>query len=240
MSLDDGREIKADTIDVADALDCHALLAPFKPAWNAFIGGRAFFEWKGASYMLAGKTGAISRAARQSNASAGLAPVCALRLASRGARYVLRALANRNSHQVRSILPYLREASGGVEKIGCTIPSAKSFDEALGLLRADGRFQVAQMRGTELEITKRGVSKGTGARWLMDHLGIDARHAIAFGDSANDLPLARVCGTFVAVGNADQEVKDEATEVCGPVAQDGVALWLEDMLARSQQDGGRQ
>lgn len=227
------------TLSREDALDCHAMLAPFKPAWNAFLDGKAYFEWKGASYMLTGRTGALARAQRQagSNDSRGLMRV--MSLARRGLRYVGRMATNPSHRQVRSVLPRLRKAREGVEKIGCTIPSAERCARAYELLVRDGRFEVVRMGTTELEITARGVSKGTGARWLMDHVGVDLADVVAFGDGGNDLPLAEVCGRFVAMGNADAEVKAVATEVCGPVTEDGVALWIERRLAHDKREGGR-
>jgi hydroxymethylpyrimidine pyrophosphatase-like HAD family hydrolase len=96
-------------------------------------------------------------------------------------------------------------------------------------LRTLGRFQVARMGATELEITAAGVTKATGALILMDHLGVERRDVVAFGDGGNDLPLAEVA-TFVAMGNADEEVRQAADEVCGTVAADGVATWIESRL----------
>ena len=86
------------------------------------------------------------------------------------------------------------------------------------------------MGRTELEITARGVTKGTGAQALMEHLGLSPCDSVAFGDGGNDLPLAAVVGRFVAMGNADDEVKAQADDVCPSVADDGVAVWIENNL----------
>ncbi|MDO4797520.1 MAG: Cof-type HAD-IIB family hydrolase [Coriobacteriales bacterium] len=229
--LRDGSILLSQPLACADAMDCHAMLGPFKPAWNAFIGTHAYFEWKGASYMLTGRNGAIARATRQQgSAKGGLRAM--LRLVRKGVRYVWGMATHKSNRQVLSILPHLRAARDGVHKMGCTIPNAQRCAQAYELLAADGRFEVVRMGTTELEVTARGVSKGSGARWLMEHVGVDPQDAVAFGDGGNDLPLAEVCGRFVAMGNADEEVKEAASEVCGSVAQDGVALWIENRLAQ--------
>ncbi len=234
--LADGHTLLSRPLAQADALACYELLRPFAPAWNAFVGDRAYFEWKGASYLLTGRTGALARASRQQG-TVERGPRTFCRLARKGARYVWSMVTHKAHRQVRSIAPLLRGAHDGVHKMGCTIPSERRCAEAYELLASDGRFEVVRMGDTELEITAPGVSKGSGARWLTDFLGLSPADAVAFGDGGNDLPLAEVCGRFVAMGNADDEVKAAASEVCGSVSEDGVALWIENRLA--QDAGGK-
>ena len=78
-----------------------------------------------------------------------------------------------------------------------------------------------------LEAYSRTVSKATGARELMDHLGIDRAETMCFGDAQNDLELFRMAGWSVAMGNACEEVRKQADDVCGCVGEDGVARYLE-------------
>jgi len=218
-----------------DALDCYDILRPFKPAWNAFFGGNAYFELKGASYMLTGRTGAVARAINGETSPVS-PPRKIAKIARRGFNFALRLFTNRRHKQVVRLLPHLRRAADGVEKMGCSIPNANKCIQAERVLGEDGRFEVIRMGTTELEITAHGVTKGTGARMLMDYLGIDATHTVAFGDGANDLPLLTAVGRFVAMGNSDEEVKEQATDVCASVSEDGVALWIENMLSRGGLD----
>lgn len=227
VRLSDQAVLSSQLMRKVDALACYELLARWAPAWNCFADGQDYFEWKGASYMLTGRAGAVARA-RKAQRTSKLQR--SLRFVKRAVRFVARLVTNPRHHQVRSILPYLQKTSVGVEKMGCTILDAACCAEAAELLRSDGRFEVVHMGTTELEITARGVTKGTGARMLMRKLGIDPSRAIAFGDGGNDLPLAKSVGTFVAMGNADDDVKAAASAVCPPVAEDGVAVWLERML----------
>lgn len=229
VRLRDGKELWQSTMSRDEALFCMDLLAQFGPAWNGFFDNKAFFEWKGASYMLTGRVGAIAKARRSAPKNVG--PIRRMWwLMQRGVCYVLRMVTNKSHRQVRTIRPYIRRARHGIQKIGCTISKPEWCLRAQALLAEDGRFEVVRMGATELEITARGVNKGTGAMALMDAIGIDPAHAVAFGDGGNDLPLAGVVGTFVAVGNADDEVKEAAFEVCPSVADDGVAVWIERRL----------
>jgi len=56
----------------------------------------------------------------------------------------------------------------------------------------------------------------------MEKLSISADDVIAIGDSATDIPLFRVAKTSIALGNASDQVKSEATMVVTAHAGDGV------------------
>jgi hydroxymethylpyrimidine pyrophosphatase-like HAD family hydrolase len=83
-----------------------------------------------------------------------------------------------------------------------------------------------------LTITAKGVEKGRGLRALCDALGIDPAVAAAFGDSEVDLPMFRVAGLSVAMGNGTAEVQDAATFVTTTTDEDGFAAAVERILAR--------
>jgi Cof subfamily protein (haloacid dehalogenase superfamily) len=76
------------------------------------------------------------------------------------------------------------------------------------------------------EILARGVSKGSGLRWLAKRLGVPIADTIAFGDGGNDFDLFRAAGLSVAMGNAGASVKAAADRVTGTVFQDGIATML--------------
>ena len=52
---------------------------------------------------------------------------------------------------------------------------------------------------------------------------------MAFGDSMNDAEMLLAAGIGVAMGNAEQRVKDLADQVCESCDEDGVAKELERM-----------
>jgi len=61
--------------------------------------------------------------------------------------------------------------------------------------------------------------------------GISLENVVAFGDDLNDIGMLKAAGIGVAVGNALPEVKAAADYVCGDCDDDGVACWIESMLA---------
>jgi hypothetical protein len=81
-----------------------------------------------------------------------------------------------------------------------------------------------------LEFTKVGVNKGVGLYRLAKILGIDAHDTMAIGDTENDLSIILAAGIGVAMGNATDEVKAEASYVTSSNDEDGVALAIEKIL----------
>ena len=60
------------------------------------------------------------------------------------------------------------------------------------------------------------------------HWGIKQNEIVAFGDDTNDTELLKYCGTGVAMGNALDEVKAVANQICDTNESDGIAKWLEE------------
>ena len=67
-------------------------------------------------------------------------------------------------------------------------------------------------------------SKGNGVRHVADRSGYT--EIIAFGDGDNDISLFEIATESYAVSNADDELKELATDVIGHHDQDGVAKFL--------------
>jgi len=71
-------------------------------------------------------------------------------------------------------------------------------------------------------INSPGIDKGSGFTTIMNKLSISRDNVIAIGDSATDVPLFKVAKTSIALGNASEQVKSEATMVVSANAGDGV------------------
>ena len=74
------------------------------------------------------------------------------------------------------------------------------------------------------------VNKGTGFSKIMEKLSISADDVIAIGDSATDIPLFRIAKTSIALGNASDHVKSQATMVVLAHAGDGVLEALDKLV----------
>ena len=217
-----GERIFSRGFDPASATRIMGMLEHLRPGWNVFVGDEGYAEVRNHTYMIGGTTGAAgSDGAAGAGGGAG-----ALRAVSSVARFALAIVAGPGFHERLSVRGVVRRADQ-VDKMGCSFASERAADEACALLSAESSVEVARMTPLELEITAAGVDKGTGASWLADRLGVSREATVGFGDGANDLPLVGAVGRFVAMGNADDEVKAVASEVCPTIDEDGVAQWLD-------------
>lgn len=81
-----------------------------------------------------------------------------------------------------------------------------------------------------VEVYPRGVSKGKAIAQLAASFGIDQADVIAIGDGINDVEMLEYAGLGVAMGNACPEAKQVANRVTARQEEDGVALFLEELL----------
>ena len=81
-------------------------------------------------------------------------------------------------------------------------------------------------------INSSGIDKGTGFSEIMKKLAILRDDVIAIGDSATDIPLFNVAKTSVALGNASEQVKSEATMTVSSNAGDGVLEALDKLAPK--------
>ena len=81
-----------------------------------------------------------------------------------------------------------------------------------------------------LDIMSEGVTKGNALRDLAEILKIKREEIIAIGDNHNDISMLEYAGYAIAVGNAEQAVKDIADLVTASNDEDGVSRALRDVL----------
>ena len=74
-----------------------------------------------------------------------------------------------------------------------------------------------------LEVGNATVSKGTGAAWVGNRIGIKAERSVAFGDGENDIELLEWSGFGVAVENAHPRLREQADWICPGPEEEGVA-----------------
>jgi hydroxymethylpyrimidine pyrophosphatase-like HAD family hydrolase len=68
---------------------------------------------------------------------------------------------------------------------------------------------------------------------MAKRLGIATDAVATIGDMQNDLAMFRVSGTSIAMGNATDNVKEQATNVTATNEQDGFAEAMEMILKRN-------
>lgn len=78
-----------------------------------------------------------------------------------------------------------------------------------------------------LEIVNKNATKADALKWIADRFNIRREEVMAIGDSHNDIPMIEWAGIGVAMGNADEKVKNSADFVTLSNTEDGVAYAIE-------------
>jgi hypothetical protein len=93
------------------------------------------------------------------------------------------------------------------------------------------RAFVAKSLPIFLEFAAPEVSKSAALHWLGDRFDFTADQCVAFGDGENDRDLLAWAGLGVCVANASEQLRGEADWEVPSVTNDGVAWFLEELVA---------
>lgn len=106
-----------------------------------------------------------------------------------------------------------------------------SDGEKLHALRNDivetGRVSASQSMKNNLEVMNKGVTKGNAVKILAQMYGIDREEIIAIGDNENDMSMIEYAGLGIAMGNAEECLKNIAGYITADYQEDGVAEAIE-------------
>ena len=78
-----------------------------------------------------------------------------------------------------------------------------------------------------IHINSKGINKGRGFSEVLTMLSASPSDVIAIGDSETDVPLFKISGQSIALGNAVESVKSQASMTVSGKAGDGVIEALE-------------
>jgi len=81
-----------------------------------------------------------------------------------------------------------------------------------------------------LELFDPSVNKWEGVMHVARHLEISRDAIVAVGDDTNDIPMISRAALGVAMGNARPEVRARAHRIIGSNAEDGLAVFLDELL----------
>jgi Cof subfamily protein (haloacid dehalogenase superfamily) len=139
------------------------------------------------------------------------------------------AHARLDAHPVGDLLAWLERPTTKIVIVGEPV----ALDGLQDRLRAafDGRLFIAKSLPYFLEVAMPDVSKGAALRFVCERLGIEPADVVAFGDGANDVELLRDAGVGVAVEDADAALRAVADWIVPPVADDGVAGFLSQLVS---------
>lgn len=86
---------------------------------------------------------------------------------------------------------------------------------------------------SNFEIMPKGINKGFALKKLINKLNIEKSNVLAFGDNDNDIELLKSAGYGVAMGNANDNLKDIADFTTLSNSNDGVAYFINKFVLKT-------
>ncbi len=95
-------------------------------------------------------------------------------------------------------------------------------------------LEVISSAAATMDFSLKGISKESGVRKVCEHLNIEMESVMAIGDNLNDLKLIQSAGLGIAMGNANDKLKQVADKVTTSNEEDGVAKAIKKYLFEEQ------
>lgn len=108
-------------------------------------------------------------------------------------------------------------------KIGYTTTDMAKLDQIRKELSVYDELELTNSLPTNIEVNPLGVNKASSVEKVCQRLGITMDEVMAVGDSLNDIKMIEQAGLGVAMGNAQQKIKDVADVVTDKNENSGVA-----------------
>lgn len=148
--------------------------------------------------------------------------------------YGISPLIQKMVRSTREVVPDVRAQIGKlgqpVEKINYFFGDMAERTRARDALNARGDVIVSSSFSNNLEINALGATKGEAILRLAAHLGIRAEETMGIGDGGNDVTMMKMAGTGIAMGNAEDSLKEIADYVTLTNDEDGVAAAIERLV----------
>ncbi len=108
-------------------------------------------------------------------------------------------------------------------KFGFYIEEDDIRESILKELRNKGLFEISNSSLKNIEVNALGINKAKGLQKVCSLLGISMENVMAVGDSLNDIAMITEAGLGIAMGNAQETVKEAADDITGTNDESGVA-----------------
>ncbi len=123
---------------------------------------------------------------------------------------------------VEDPISYARENNEDIYKINLYHTSQEERDKTRAALQDLG-LEIINSEKTSIECSPKSITKGAGLEALCKYLNIDISETAAVGDSDNDLDVLKRAGLGIAMGNANEKVKETADIIVADNDHDGCA-----------------
>ncbi|WP_026694552.1 Cof-type HAD-IIB family hydrolase [Peribacillus kribbensis] len=108
-------------------------------------------------------------------------------------------------------------------KFGFDTEDDETRNIILDTLKKTEALEVSNSSPTNIEVNALGINKAKALKHVCERLGIQIKEMMAVGDSLNDIAMITEAGVGVAMGNAQDAVKEAADWVTGTNTEHGVA-----------------
>ncbi|WP_369888440.1 Cof-type HAD-IIB family hydrolase [Bacillus halotolerans] len=108
-------------------------------------------------------------------------------------------------------------------KFGFDIEDDDIRNEVLAELRKNKELEITNSSPTNIEVNALGINKAAALATVSEKLGFTMENVMAMGDSLNDIAMIKEAGLGVAMGNAQDVVKETADWITDTNIEDGVA-----------------
>ncbi|GAA0589908.1 phosphoglycolate phosphatase [Virgibacillus siamensis] len=108
-------------------------------------------------------------------------------------------------------------------KYGCDSLDTVKLDHIIKELSYYDELELTNSLPTNIEVNPKGVNKASALKKVCEKLDITMNNVLAIGDSLNDIKMIQQAGLGVAMGNAQEAIRNVADYVTDTNDRDGVA-----------------
>lgn len=150
--------------------------------------------------------------------------------------FLTRKLSSRNKIYLKNIKGYknwmdtLDKNKDDIIKFEILSKNRRKIEAARKDLKNLPSLEVVGSNPYDIEVTAENVSKGSAAAVLAEHFNIKREEVMCIGDSLNDLSMIEYAGLGVAMGNADDVIKERASYITDTNDNEGVAKVIDKFI----------
>lgn len=124
---------------------------------------------------------------------------------------------------IEDLHEWVKERGKPLEKIQAFSVHKKDLDEIKNQLSKFPMLELAVSTSGYIEITHKEAKKGKALEYLCQYLEISLDEVMAIGDNTNDYSMLSEVGYPIAMGNANEEIKELAMDITASNDENGVA-----------------
>lgn len=108
-------------------------------------------------------------------------------------------------------------------KFGFDIHDDAVREEVLHTLKTNGQLEITNSSPTNIEVNAAGINKAAALAKVAERIGCTMDNVMSLGDSLNDMAMIQEAGLGIAMGNAQEVVKEAADWITASNTEHGVA-----------------